>query len=435
MDMRLVDFTSQHSQKAGKASFTLAALCLCLLTPVPMRATTSVATSTVLSVSASSSSVTSVSAGSIVTLTAAVTESGNAVTAGQVKFCDAEATYCTDIHLLGVAQLNSTGTASISYRPGVGSHEYKAVYVGATTSSAAYKTSTSSAESLTVTGTFATTTSLSASGTTLTATVSASASFDPSPLPTGTVDFIDTTNSNAVLGTASLTNEKATVGVNSTYIAVATSGLSPEATAVGDVNGDGIPDMVVTDLTANTVTIYIGTGTGTFTKYATYSSYGVCPYSVVLGDFNNDGKLDFAVANGYSASTSSSTGDLVVFIGNGDGTFTYSNSITVTRLAYSLAIADFNGDGNLDLVVGFGQSTTISILLGNGDGTFTASSTSPITVANVSGQVGRVDVGDFNNDGYQDIAVSVAGVESTSTANGYIEMTLPAQNVSHSKLL
>ena len=65
---------------------------------------------------------TSIAAGSVVMLTAAVRADSAAVTVGQVSFCDATAKYCTDIHLLGMAQLTSAGTAVLKLRPGIGSH-------------------------------------------------------------------------------------------------------------------------------------------------------------------------------------------------------------------------------------------------------------------------------------------------------------------------
>ena len=87
------------------------------------------ATATALAVSAAGTPVTTVASGSVVKLTATVTSGGAAVTAGTVNFCNAAATYCTDINLLGTAQLTTAGMASISFVPGVGSHSYKAVFL------------------------------------------------------------------------------------------------------------------------------------------------------------------------------------------------------------------------------------------------------------------------------------------------------------------
>lgn len=79
------------------------------------------------------------------------------VAPGQVKFCDAAAKYCTDIHLLATAQLTSAGTATYKFRPGGGSHSYKAVFLG----TKSYASSNSSASALAVTGPYPTVTSIS----------------------------------------------------------------------------------------------------------------------------------------------------------------------------------------------------------------------------------------------------------------------------------
>ncbi len=99
------------------------------------------ATVTTLAVSTSGTPVTTVAAGTSVTLTATVTSSGAPVPAGQVRFCDASVSNCTDIHLIGTTQLTSDGTAVFRFVPGVGVHTYKAQLVqsglGATSSSTA----------------------------------------------------------------------------------------------------------------------------------------------------------------------------------------------------------------------------------------------------------------------------------------------------------
>ena len=145
--------------------------------------------------------VTAIQSGSVATLTASVSAGTAAVTAGQVKFCDASAAYCTDIHVLGVGQLTSAGTATIKSIPGIGNHSYKAVFLG----TAANAASTSATATLNVTGLYPTTTAIAQSGSagnySLTATVMGSGGLIS---PTGTVSFVDTSNGNAVLGTAAL---------------------------------------------------------------------------------------------------------------------------------------------------------------------------------------------------------------------------------------
>jgi len=87
---------------------------------------------------------------------------------------------------------------------------------------------------------------------------------------------------------------------------------SSEWVSIGDVNGDGKPDLVYTSPNNNIVGVMLNNGDGTFTSDGSYS--GPTPQNGILADLNNDGKLDIIVANTYSYS-------LGVFLGNGDGTF------------------------------------------------------------------------------------------------------------------
>ncbi|HEY0306888.1 MAG TPA: FG-GAP-like repeat-containing protein, partial [Acidobacteriaceae bacterium] len=355
------------------------------------------ATTTALAVTSGGGAVTTVASGSVITLTATVQASGVAVSPGQVNFCDAPATYCTDSHLLGLAQLTSAGTATWKFIPGQGVHSYKAVFVGTNT----FASSASLPKPLTVTpasgSTTATSTALSYSGSqgaySLTAFVPAASSVSP----TGTVSFVDTSNANYVLAASSLaaTGANAISFLNSyNYLTAATptSIDSDSYLAVGDFNGDGIPDIAVTTPGSNQLgilSILLGNGDGTFrSSVLQFPGPGEAPYYIVTADFNNDGKLDLV--------TASETG-LKIMLGNGDGTFQPAQ--TITNAIAVIAAADVNGDGNIDIVQVAGGAVTV--LLGNGDGTFTpASRTSP-----VSGGTSLV-VADFNGDGKPDIAVT-----------------------------
>jgi hypothetical protein len=144
------------------------------------------------------------------------------------------------------------------------------------------------------------------------------------------------------------------------------------------------------------VGVLLGNGDGTFQAAVSYSSGGLYTDAVVLGDLNRDGKLDLVVASEY-ATSSVTTGSVGVLLGNGDGTFQAAVSTsTPTPLGgiRSLALADFDGDGKLDLAVGAGNV----LLLGNGDGTFQT----PVVLG--AGGPG-IAVGDFNRDGKPDLAV------------------------------
>ena len=141
-------------------------------------------------------------------------------------------------------------------------------------------------------------------------------------------------------------------------------GTNPNFVAVGDFNGDGRLDLVVSNQNSNTISILLGNGNGTFQPHVDYAAESE-PIEIVTGDFNGDGHLDFVVANdGESIS---------IFLGNGDGTFQPKLTTAVTLQAFTLAVGDLNGDGKLDVVVGYINSSTttnIGVLLGNGDGTF-----------------------------------------------------------------
>jgi hypothetical protein len=172
---------------------------------------------------------------------------------GQVNFCDATAASCTDIHLLGTAQLTSAGTAVLRFRPGPGSHSYKAVFLGtlaggASSSTAVGLTVGPRAPGLQTTFTVASVAGPDATNMyALTASVGTKGAISPS----GTVSFLDTNNANSVLGTATL------AGGGNGFLNVPIpepSGGGADAlpiVAVGDFNGDGNPDIVSAPMEAS----------------------------------------------------------------------------------------------------------------------------------------------------------------------------------------
>lgn len=172
------------------------------------------------------------------------------------------------------------------------------------------------------------------------------------------------------------------------------AGNSPEGIAVGDLNGDGTLDLVVTG-SPDTVTILLGRGDGAFTPAAgSPITVGSLPDYVLIADFNGDGNLDLAVSNPLSDNVS-------ILLGKGDGTFSPApgSPIPVLEEPTVVIAGDFNCDGKLDLAVANEQDSTLSILVGNGDGTFTAGA-SALTTGN-----DYVAAGDFNGDGRLDLAI------------------------------
>jgi large repetitive protein len=111
-------------------------------------------------------------------------------------------------------------------------------------------------------------------------------------------------------------------------------------------------------------------GSGLFGSPTPYGSGGYGSDSVAIADVNGDGKPDLIVANACIAYVGCSTGAVGVLLGNGDGTFQPAVSYgSGGQTAESVALADLNGDGKLDIVVA-NQSGTVGVLLNNGDGTF-----------------------------------------------------------------
>jgi hypothetical protein len=167
---------------------------------------------------------------------------------------------------------------------------------------------------------------------------------------------------------------------------------------LGDINGDGKLDIITANEADDTVSVLLGTGTGTFitSPTATFAT-GRDPYSVTLGDVNGDGRLDIITAN-YSGNSTS------VLLGNGDGTFaaTTTFSTGMATNPRSVALGDVNGDGRLDIITANRNSSTTSVLLGTGGSAITATFLPQPSLATGS-DPRSVTKGDVNGDGFLDI--------------------------------
>ena len=117
----------------------------------------------------------------------------------------------------------------------------------------------------------------------------------------------------------------------------AITGIGEPFITVGDLNGDGIPDMILSagGTVALGASIYLGKGDGTFTFSA---SHLPAAQAAILGDYNNDGKVDPALQN--------ASGQYVLYLGNGDGTFTASALPPPPGLAAPVLAGDFTGTSN-----------------------------------------------------------------------------------------
>jgi hypothetical protein len=167
-----------------------------------------------------------------------------------------------------------------------------------------------------------------------------------------------------------------------------------QAIAVGDFNGDGNIDLVIGNEN-NSVSVFLGNGDGTFQTPKVSGTTGAYSSFIAVADFNGDHKMDIVVIDHPYIS---------VLLGNGDGTFQAPIDIDDDSLAgaHELAVGDFNNDHKPDvaLVGYFGGGQDLWILLGNGDGTFQSPLTYPVNYV-----PGSVAVGDFNHDGNLDVAI------------------------------
>ena len=201
------------------------------------------------------------------------------------------------------------------------------------------------------------------------------------------------------------------------------SATEPTSVAIGDLNGDNNLDLAVAGW--QDVAILLGNGTGSFGA-ATHFDVGSLPHSnllesVAIGDLNGDGKPDLAVANGGSPFIA---GEVAVLLGTGTGSFGAPSYFTAGPRPLSVAISDLNGDSFLDLATAnvvadfkpsLPGSNTVSVLLGDGTGSFGTA-----TNFATAGHPLSVAVGNLNGDSNPDLAVAAWGGVSVllGTGNG-----------------
>jgi hypothetical protein len=192
------------------------------------------------------------------------------------------------------------------------------------------------------------------------------------------------------------------------------AGTRPDSVALADVNGDGLPDLIVANAGSDTVSVLLGNGDGSFRPARNYA-VGHEPGSVVVADLTGDGKEDIVAAD-YGSGTVS------VLLGNGDGSFQAARDYAAGAGPISVAAADFTGDGIPDLVVVNRASGTVSVLLGSGDGSFQA----PRGFA-VGSQPVAVAVADLTGDGIPDLVVANKASDTVSVLLGNGDGTFQPQ--------
>jgi Big-like domain-containing protein/VCBS repeat protein len=347
----------------------------------------------------------SASAGPVITLTATVSSGGVPLAAGQVKFCNASATYCDNGALLGTVWVTSSGTATLRRALPVGTTNVKAVFQV----NNSYATSSSGTSAVTVTG----------------------VGPDPTPL-----EFLSGgSNAGAIYagdfnndGYVDLAVYDHVLGALQIFLGSSSNTFTAGGSLpvndgnhwmVADINRDGNLDLV----NAYSGQVYLGAGNGTFSAGTTMPSTACAGsdarFTAAIADVNGDGKPDIVESCDLS-------NNIYTLIGSGTGTFTAGPSTSTGSPGPcgsgvpgigGFALADFNGDGKPDLfVAGYnGSDANACTFLGTGSGTFTNAGAPTFTDAPAFGPIA---VGDFRNVGYPDVITGASGQYGFLLNNG-----------------
>ena len=179
------------------------------------------------------------------------------------------------------------------------------------------------------------------------------------------------------------------------------AGQRPYLVATAELTASGNVDLVVADYLTSQIFVLLGNGDGTFQKALSFSV--PAPIAIAVGDLNGDGKQDLVLVE----SNGTGPGTLAVFLGQGNGKFVFKASYIVGDEAGYLALADFDGDGKLDVAetdAGNGSQGILRVLRGTGKGTLRKP-----TLYDIADIPAELAAGDLNGDGYPDLAVNQFG--------------------------
>ncbi len=233
----------------------------------------------------------------------------------------------------------------------------------------------------------------------------------------GTYNFTITVSSSSCSSTTSrnytivVGNPLASTSYTTDTIA---AGSSPFAVIATDLYGEGITDLVVTNSASNSVSTFVGDGLGHFTANETLET-AANPVGVAVGDFNEDGQTDIVTANSSDRSISVILSNPSVVIGNGTApsAFLPASNYGFSNSVNAVAVGDFNQDGHQDIAISVDGQTLggiiklyayVIIFNGKGDGTFTTGNRIDITLAVT--KIKSLAVADFNKDGKQDLVIA-----------------------------
>jgi len=238
------------------------------------------------------------------------------------------------------------------------------------------------------------------------------------PAPGGVVNFTDTTTGTH-LGAASMDAHSVMHGFKPPQVFPAGGG--PAQSVIADFNGDGFADVATVNasFSISVMAVFLGKGDGSFAAPVTYPT-AVFTSGILTADFNQDGIPDIAAMS----QNDGTDGDVSVFLGNGDGSFSGPVHNNLGNFPVSIALGDFDRDGILDIVTADYFANAAYISLGNGDGTFKTAVPYPAGVGPYS-----VTTGDFNDDGFVDVGVANGDGNSMSVLLGKGDGTLRTEQL------